>query len=714
MGAPPKAKAPKPPGGNKKVSKVKNYNKHNNNNSNDNTYELTKTAASAAGTAAKQLFKSFGSKVTKDVKSFTKSELPSVNIKKPTIKKAAPPSELKSVTVDFTKMKKTNNSSKPPPAPQTVKKSKSWNNKSNKSSNKPPTSVPKWKRNSNKNTKQNGSMSSKLAMFEANDKNAYATKSKIKSPPKPKKSKSAKTWKDKQSQKSQERNLKPSFVRKNTDPKNRKKAPPKKPKVAPPKELKTVNVDWKEQRKKLGAVKEKTKGVKNMFGSLTKKAKASVTADPADASKPPPKKMNLSFSAIKKSVSAPDDNEKKPMLPPPPPPAALGASKSFEKNKKIKTINHSRSGSAGYSNTKKTNAFKAPEPVKVARPEDYNEIKFKAADPFALKRAQKKKGTGRYARRNLAANAGTNQPSTRASSGSVGSKVSKPLKEQTNNINKVSPWKKKQQTVKPPPVPSNVNKKAPPVPSSGPPLFKKQGIERKGVLEAMPTQNSDGWIFNEGGMYKVEYKKHFKSMQGMNIFEGMPVVFQSIDKNVSNIRLLKKLDENTVKMCLTKKGKTKYDAKYFIYESIFEFNGNLSTNAFEIPKDCTPKEIGKMSEKIINAFLNTDGGILYLGIDKTWNVKGINSKNVNMEQIKKEVLSIVNTFKPKLKDSDLKKLKFSTVAILTNDGTLKDDVIVIKVTVPGPLKDSNGDNIVHTTSKGDKFKKNLNYIMKCY
>merc|ERR1712228_787967 len=203
------------------------------------------------------------------------------------------------------------------------------------------------------------------------------------------------------------------------------------------------------------------------------------------------------------------------------------------------------------------------------------------------------------------------------------------------------------------------------------------------------------------GMYKVEYKKHFKSMQAMNIFEGTPVVFQSIDKKVSDIRLLKKLDENCVKLCLTKKGKTKYDAQ-------FEFNGNLSTNAFELPKDCSPKEIGKMSEKIINAFLNTDGGVLYLGIDKTWNVKGINAKNINMQQIEKEVVGIVNTFKPKLKESDLKKLKFSTVAILTNDGTLKDDVLVIKVIVPGPLKNANGDNIVHVTAKGDKFKKNLN------
>ena len=259
------------------------------------------------------------------------------------------------------------------------------------------------------------------------------------------------------------------------------------------------------------------------------------------------------------------------MLPPPPPPEALAQSKSksFDKKGKAKENQHSRSTSASYSGSKKE-AFKAPEPVKVARPEDYNEIQFKAADPFALRRAQKQKGskncircihtymhiiytkTGRYARRNLTANASPNQPTTRTRPSSVGSK---PLKEKKNNVNRSSaPWMKKQQqqnAAKPPPVPANaVKKKAPSIPSSGPPppKMKPRGIEKKGVLEALPTSASDGWIFNQGGMYKVEYKKCHQQIASMNIFEGSPVMFQCVEKNVSNIRLNTKLDESTVKV----------------------------------------------------------------------------------------------------------------------------------------------------------------------
>merc|ERR1712228_107724 len=97
---------------------------------------------------------------------------------------------------------------------------------------------------------------------------------------------------------------------------------------------------------------------------------------------------------------------------------------------------------------------------------------------------------------------------------------------------------------------------------------------------------------------------------------------------------LKKLDENTTKACLTKKGKTKYDAKYFIFESQIEFNGTLNTNAFVIPKSLKSSDLAKESEKIMNAFLNTDGGVLYFGIDKTWHIKGIEGNKVNMAQMK--------------------------------------------------------------------------------
>merc|ERR1712129_537365 len=144
---------------------------------------------------------------------------------------------------------------------------------------------------------------------------------------------------------------------------------PKKPKAAPPNQLKSVTVDWKTQRKKLESVKEKTKGIKTMFVSFAKKTKTSVVASQtADPSKPPPKKMNLSFVGLIKSASAPDSDDSasassvKPLLPPPPPPNAMTASRSFDEKQQKKTksaqSNHVRRASAGYQKKKSNDAFK--------------------------------------------------------------------------------------------------------------------------------------------------------------------------------------------------------------------------------------------------------------------------------------------------------------------------------------------------------------------
>ena len=270
------------------------------------------------------------------------------------------------------------------------------------------------------------------------------------------------------------------------------------------------------------------------------------------------------------------------------------------------------------------------------------------------------------------------------------------------------------QASRPPPVPQIAKKKKskPGLPSAPPPKPKKAST-KVGVLEVMPTNQENGWVFNAGGMFTVS-SKDVRKLQNSGIFEGAPVMFDAIDKQASNIRLLRKVEENVAIECLTKKknGKTKHDAKYFIHETEFEFNGNLSTNAFEMPKDCSAKSIAGLSENIINAFMNTDGGILYIGIDSSWNVKGVATDSINLQEIKKLVTNIVGRFDPRLDNSDLKKIKFSTKAILTKDGSLKEDILVLKITVPGPFKDDNNDKIIFATANGEKYKKNLNYIMK--
>ena len=269
----------------------------------------------------------------------------------------------------------------------------------------------------------------------------------------------------------------------------------------------------------------------------------------------------------------------------------------------------------------------------------------------------------------------------------------------------------------PPPVPSMgmTKKKAPPsLPSAPPPKPKaKKVLNRKGVLEVMPSNKEQGWVFSAGGMFSVS-PNNIKKLKMNNIFQGAPVSFESMDKKAINIKLLTKVDANVAIECLTKKknGKTKYDAKYFIHNTELQFDGNLSTNAFEIPEDCSTKAITTMSEKIVNAFMNTNGGILYLGIDKSWNIKGVTTDNIDLPQIRQQITNMVGRFEPRLDNSDLKKLKFTTKAIITKEGNLMEDILVVIITVPGPFKDDKNDNIVFATENGDKFKKNLNYIMK--
>ena len=253
-----------------------------------------------------------------------------------------------------------------------------------------------------------------------------------------------------------------------------------------------------------------------------------------------------------------------------------------------------------------------------------------------------------------------------------------------------------------------------PPPSVPPPVpMAKKTVGIHGVLEVMPTHKEEGWVFSKGGMFCVSFKD-MKHLQTNRVFEGAPVLFDSVDKQATNIKLLTKVDQKIVIECLTKKrnGKTKHDAAYYICDTELQFDGNLSTNAFEIPDDCSAKSIATMSEKIMNAFMNTNGGVLYIGIDKSWNIKGVAVENIDLSQIRQQITSIVGRFEPRLDNSDLRKLKFRTKAIITRDGNLKEDMVVVKISTPGPFKDAQNDNIVFATENGDKFKKNLNYIMK--
>ena len=131
-----------------------------------------------------------------------------------------------------------------------------------------------------------------------------------------------------------------------------------------------------------------------------------------------------------------------------------------------------------------------------------------------------------------------------------------------------------------------------------------------------------------------------------------------------------------------------------------------------MPKDSSPGKLAAMAENVINAFLNTAGGTLYFGIDKSFKVKGVSTDKLDINGTRNAIDGVVRKFQPKLKQSDINKIKVSTVAVVEKDGTLRDDLLVVRVLVPGPIQGTNGGLVTFKNSKGDKFKKNLSYIMK--
>ena len=268
---------------------------------------------------------------------------------------------------------------------------------------------------------------------------------------------------------------------------------------------------------------------------------------------------------------------------------------------------------------------------------------------------------------------------------------------------------------------TNIFQNRPPaLPSAPPAAPKKNGIsgpmgppDEFGKLQAMPTKQQDGWIYSQSGMISVSYNDNFYQIQNSNIFEGMPVRFQLDDHKATNIRLNRNLDPKMVKKeCMNKKKKTLVDAAYYVVNTAFEFNGNIIGSHFELPKDCSPPKLAALSENVINAFLNTNGGTFYIGIDKSWNIKGIPTEQLDIESTRNAIDVLVKKFQPKLKASDLNKIKVSTVALVEKDGTLREDLVVMTVLVPGNIKGPNGKVVTFKTTKGETFKKTMNYIMK--
>jgi len=237
--------------------------------------------------------------------------------------------------------------------------------------------------------------------------------------------------------------------------------------------------------------------------------------------------------------------------------------------------------------------------------------------------------------------------------------------------------------------------------------------EKYGVLRMVPTKDEDGWILNDGGMFTVSYKDNIEQITDSQMREGWPVMFTSIDgKNACNLRVVERLNDALwIDQCLTRDYKTRHDAKYFVRKTKLELDGDFSTNSFKMLKDLSPHKVAKISEKVLNAFMNTRGGTMYIGVDSTsLIVHGVDAEKVNLNEIKEAVFGMIDQFEPKLDDRDWKQIKFGAVAVVTKEGELRKDLIVIRMVVPGPLEDQNGDKITFATKNGGKYKKNLKEI----
>ena len=90
-----------------------------------------------------------------------------------------------------------------------------------------------------------------------------------------------------------------------------------------------------------------------------------------------------------------------------------------------------------------------------------------------------------------------------------------------------------------------------------------------------------------------------------------------------------------------------------------------------------------VSEATLNAFVNTQGGTLYIGIGKDYVVKGVKLSKNEVDNIQKKLESQVASFTPK---ADLvSKLSIGFIPVVRDDGTFVDNTTVIRCTLPGPM-----------------------------
>merc|ERR1712083_221221 len=116
-------------------------------------------------------------------------------------------------------------------------------------------------------------------------------------------------------------------------------------------------------------------------------------------------------------------------------------------------------------------------------------------------------------------------------------------------------------------------------------------------------------------------------------------------RNAVNIRLTTNVGKAVAKECLDKKKHTRFGAKYMVKDSLFAFEGTMTTNAQSM--ECVfDSSTENTMEKTINSLMNTDGGYLYLGVDDQWRIQGVSTSEMDVCTLKRAVTESLSEFEP--------------------------------------------------------------------
>jgi len=236
---------------------------------------------------------------------------------------------------------------------------------------------------------------------------------------------------------------------------------------------------------------------------------------------------------------------------------------------------------------------------------------------------------------------------------------------------------------------------------------------KTGVFESAPSREAEGWISADSKMFSVSREEYTENSE--EIAEGFPVQFDVVENCAVNIRRITKMDESVVAQCLSNKGATtKKNATFLVEGTVYEFGNDLGRNHCVAIEDFAPNAMAARMEKCVNAFVNTEGGALFIGLgdgqENEWAVRGVARKALDLAALKRAVMDRVGMFEPfspKLVESIT---ELRVMPILRKNGEVVEDLVVLKVGVAGPFRDESGEAILFATAEGQKFRKNFNYI----